>query len=161
MSDRRETQANLRQQIIGILYEPSGTSEYTLAQQADEILALVKGNEPPGGWFHFGSHVDWAGDLEFSEEVGEDGLPRWERPLPLTEHETVENWTPAGRGWREMQEGESAGGREFVTHGWLARPIDSFHQIRSWVQDEDRPTEWSKEMEEAGYPSFGSHSASD
>lgn len=38
---------------------------------------------PPEGWFDFGTHV-LSPDvrLEFSEEVGEDGIPRWERPLP-------------------------------------------------------------------------------
>lgn len=38
---------------------------------------------PPEGWFDFGAHV-LSPDvrLEFSEEVGEDGIPRWERPLP-------------------------------------------------------------------------------
>lgn len=39
---------------------------------------------PPDGWVQFGTH---AGDspvppLEFSAEVGEDGLPLWERPVP-------------------------------------------------------------------------------
>jgi hypothetical protein len=75
---------SLKQQIIQVLYRKAGTWDYSLAQQADEILELIKGNEPPGGWFHFGSHVDWEGQLELSEEVGEDGLPQWERPLPLT-----------------------------------------------------------------------------
>lgn len=36
--------------------------------------------EPPEGWFPFGMHVDEPVPLEFSEEVGEDGLPLWERP---------------------------------------------------------------------------------
>lgn len=35
---------------------------------------------PPNGWAQFGTHANcrdaW---LEFSEEVGEDGLPLWER----------------------------------------------------------------------------------
>lgn len=36
----------------------------------------------PDGWFPFGSFVDhpWI-PREFSEELGEDGLPRWERPI--------------------------------------------------------------------------------
>lgn len=34
---------------------------------------------PPDGWFEFGSHVEFDGPMEFSTEVGEDGLPRWER----------------------------------------------------------------------------------
>jgi hypothetical protein len=36
--------------------------------------------EPPEGWFTFGTHVDDPRPLEFSEEVGEDLLPLWERP---------------------------------------------------------------------------------
>lgn len=36
--------------------------------------------EPPEGWFAFGTHVDDPRPLEFSEEVGEDLLPLWERP---------------------------------------------------------------------------------
>jgi hypothetical protein len=37
--------------------------------------------EPPEGWFIFGTHVDTPGPLEFSEELDEGGLPRWERPV--------------------------------------------------------------------------------
>ena len=38
--------------------------------------------EPPEGWYTFGHHADQPFDpLEFSEEVGEDGLPLWERPV--------------------------------------------------------------------------------
>jgi hypothetical protein len=40
--------------------------------------------EPPEGWFAFGTHVDQEIRLEFSDEAGEDGLPRWERPYPPT-----------------------------------------------------------------------------
>lgn len=37
--------------------------------------------EAPEGWYQFGTHVDYPGDLEFSEEIDEeDGLPLWERP---------------------------------------------------------------------------------
>lgn len=45
--------------------------------------ALVLENAPPDGWFMFGSHIDcpWM-DLEFSDVVEDDGLPKWERPLP-------------------------------------------------------------------------------
>lgn len=37
--------------------------------------------EPPKGWYTFGTHVDVIVRLEFSEEVGDDGLPLWERPI--------------------------------------------------------------------------------
>lgn len=39
--------------------------------------------EPPDGWFPFGAHAPypWIGHLEFSDEVGEDFLPLWERPV--------------------------------------------------------------------------------
>lgn len=36
----------------------------------------------PDGWLPFGSLVDYDGPAECSEEVGEDGLPLWERPIP-------------------------------------------------------------------------------
>jgi hypothetical protein len=35
----------------------------------------------PAGWFTFGSLIDYHGPSECSHEVGEDGLPLWERPL--------------------------------------------------------------------------------
>lgn len=39
--------------------------------------------EPPEGWYTFGHHADQPTVvLEFSSEVGEDGLPLWERPKP-------------------------------------------------------------------------------
>ena len=44
----------------------------------------VRAFQAPGGWFVFGSHLDFDGPLQFSVELTEDGLPRWERPLPLT-----------------------------------------------------------------------------
>ncbi len=39
---------------------------------------------PPPGWATFGTHADeepcdYTGALSFSDEVGEDGLPEWER----------------------------------------------------------------------------------
>jgi hypothetical protein len=37
--------------------------------------------EPPKGWYIFGTHVDVIVMLEFSEEVDNDGLPKWERPI--------------------------------------------------------------------------------
>lgn len=37
---------------------------------------------PPEGWFDFGTHVDIPGPLEFSSEVDESGVPRWERLYP-------------------------------------------------------------------------------
>jgi hypothetical protein len=51
--------------------------------------------QPPPGWFVFGEHVNFAGKMEFSEETTEDGMPRWERPLPLT-LEPVEDWHECG-----------------------------------------------------------------
>lgn len=41
--------------------------------------------QPPAGWFTFGHHAhpDRLGEVvEFSEEVGADGFPLWERPIP-------------------------------------------------------------------------------
>lgn len=37
---------------------------------------------PPEGWYPFGWHVADRVLLEFSEQIGEDGLPLWERPIP-------------------------------------------------------------------------------
>lgn len=46
---------------------------------------MNKSSEPPSGWYPFGMHAGWdTGDippLEFSKEVGEDGMPLWERLL--------------------------------------------------------------------------------
>lgn len=37
--------------------------------------------EQPRGWYVFGTHVDYDGPLEFSEERSNgDGFPLWERP---------------------------------------------------------------------------------
>lgn len=36
--------------------------------------------EPPPGWHTFGTHVDDDVRLVFSDELGDDGLPLWERP---------------------------------------------------------------------------------
>lgn len=36
---------------------------------------------PPEGWFHFGTHVEYSGEIEFSKELGEDLMPLWERPV--------------------------------------------------------------------------------
>ena len=47
-------------------------------------------NEPPAGWFTFGTHVDRPDlALDFSEALGEDLLPLWERPasVPVRELE--------------------------------------------------------------------------
>jgi hypothetical protein len=41
----------------------------------------VEWQEPPEGWFTFGTHIDQPIRLEFSTETGEDGIPLWERPL--------------------------------------------------------------------------------
>jgi len=53
------------------------TYEFMLAQE--DAAARQSLTTPPDGWFPFGSHVDWDGPLEMSVEVGEDGLPLWER----------------------------------------------------------------------------------
>lgn len=34
---------------------------------------------PPAGWSHFGTHIGYAGPLEFSEEHDDAGNPLWER----------------------------------------------------------------------------------
>lgn len=40
----------------------------------------------PDGWFPFGSFAGFGWlPTEASSEVGEDGLPLWERPVQLTE----------------------------------------------------------------------------
>jgi hypothetical protein len=36
---------------------------------------------PPPGWHAFGTHAEVPVRLEFSTELGEDGLPLWERPV--------------------------------------------------------------------------------
>jgi len=37
----------------------------------------------PGGWFPFGTHVNYSGPVEFYGECySDDGLPLWERPTP-------------------------------------------------------------------------------
>lgn len=45
---------------------------------------------PPEGWLPFGSLIDHDGPAECSDDVGEDGLPLWERPIPpgATERES-------------------------------------------------------------------------
>lgn len=35
----------------------------------------------PAGWSHFGTHIDEAGRLEFSEAHDSAGNPLWERPV--------------------------------------------------------------------------------
>jgi hypothetical protein len=49
--------------------------------------------KPPEGWSTFGSHVDEPVRLEFSEELADDLMPLWERPLVAC-HEHGEH--PAG-----------------------------------------------------------------
>jgi hypothetical protein len=54
--------------------------------------------EPPPGWYSFGTHVDdHSVVLEFSEDVGEDGLPFWERPVrywePVETTRLVDVWS--------------------------------------------------------------------
>lgn len=69
--------------------------------------------KPPSGWFIFGEHVDFGGQMEFSEETTEDGLPKWERPLPLAardeERELCGDWpAPCNCDNPETHDGHSA-----------------------------------------------------
>jgi hypothetical protein len=48
-------------------------------------MERAKHQPPPPGWDPFGTNVDRPGPLEFSDEVGEDGLPLWERRLTDSE----------------------------------------------------------------------------
>lgn len=52
---------------------------------ADAVLTYLAPFLPPDGWFVFGSHAPypWVGDLEFSAETDEEGMPLWERPVSL------------------------------------------------------------------------------
>jgi hypothetical protein len=34
---------------------------------------------PPRGWYPFGSHRDFHGQMEYSPDKGRNGLPLWER----------------------------------------------------------------------------------
>lgn len=55
---------------------------------------------PPDDWVSFGTHANCGGTwLEFSEEVGEDGLPLWERPITH-----LDNDDDNLRAWKEEQE---------------------------------------------------------
>lgn len=44
--------------------------------------------EPPSGWYVFGTHAGWDAEhvplLEFSEELDEAGMPYWERPVDMS-----------------------------------------------------------------------------
>lgn len=48
-------------------------------------LAVGSGSriDPPAGWYPFGTHIDSGPELhlDFSDEVGVDLLPLWERPV--------------------------------------------------------------------------------
>lgn len=48
----------------------------------------------PATWVHFGEHVERNVPLEFSDEVGEDGLPLWERPK-ASGPEPLNTWAEA------------------------------------------------------------------
>lgn len=43
---------------------------------------------PPDGWVQFGTHANCRprAQIEMSTEVGEDGLPLWERPVTRPVH---------------------------------------------------------------------------
>ena len=57
-------------------------------QQRDRMTARAKRAEPPEGWYYFGTHTNGGLDgirIEFSEELDEDdGMPLWERLVPVT-----------------------------------------------------------------------------
>lgn len=65
---------------------------------------------PPTGWFSFGAHIDEPGELEFSAETDEGGMPLWERPVladPIVEGIIV----VAGERYRDVVESaEDIGG---------------------------------------------------
>lgn len=68
-----------------MIAEARATQGYTeselrwlLGQCADRLQLILDG-APPDGWFPLGSHLEFEGPLEFSDELGGDGLPRWER----------------------------------------------------------------------------------
>jgi hypothetical protein len=65
----------------GIHYRVAMEQRRPLFGALVERLELILENDPPDGWFPLGSHNGFEGQLEFSEEVGSDGLPRWERHL--------------------------------------------------------------------------------
>ena len=47
---------------------------------------------PPEGWHDLGTHADRPdANLEFSTEVDENGLPRWERLIENREQDLTEN----------------------------------------------------------------------
>lgn len=78
--------------------------------------------QPPAGWFTFGHHAhpDRLGEVvEFSPEVGADGYPLWERPIPR----------PAGVRF-EYADGTlgpvalSYLGNSDGTHVWAAVPVE-------------------------------------
>lgn len=78
--------------------------------------------KPPAGWFTFGHHArpDLLGEVvEFSEEIGADGYPLWERPIPR----------PAGVRY-EYTDGTfgpvalSYLGNSHGTHVWAAVPVE-------------------------------------
>lgn len=53
-----------------------------LLDRLDQIRRFV----PPDGWSQFGTHANCKSAwLQFSEEVGEDGLPLWERVVTRLE----------------------------------------------------------------------------
>lgn len=67
---------------------------YGRAEDIKAFLRIIQATavaSPPDGWFPFGSHAayPWTGDLEFSEEKGEDGLSLWERPKYHQDHDKL------------------------------------------------------------------------
>lgn len=57
--------------------------DHEASVQKEQARQIENAPEPPEGWFVFGTHVadDPVPALEFSDEVGRDDLPLWERPL--------------------------------------------------------------------------------
>lgn len=115
--------------------------ELRLQKAADAVLAQLKGDMIEGSvaerWelaYQYENLEDAEGAYTGDAAVLDRAVGVELRPV-LDEPTHGPDWTPPS-GWRELREGEAAGGREFLVHGWLRRPIDSFHQQRGWVRDD-------------------------
>lgn len=67
------------------LADSEGDWRSMMSRLADRLEAVLE-MDPPDGWFTFGSHAGQSsiGLLEFSDELDEFGLPRWERHVQAT-----------------------------------------------------------------------------
>lgn len=61
-------------------YEDGFKDGYLAGHEAATRTREWSSIDPPPGWFTFGTHVEHDGPLEFSEAVGDDLMPLWERP---------------------------------------------------------------------------------